>query len=195
MNYDKEKFLNILDKLKTLFGSQNKMAEALELSSSYITKIYDDNTKNPPAPEYLKKIAKNSKGITTYEELMSICGYIGNFSSAVYNFATDNDKKIINEAFNYWIKNKINFYKIDTNPEILNILSRLENTSLAQALQQLKTEAEKAYILYGIDLKNENFFEIRAIARDVSKLKPEKKELFLNLLKQMSDEADEENKK
>lgn len=37
--------------------------------------------------------------------------------------------------------------------------------------------------------------EIRAIARDVAKLKPEKKELFKNLLKQMSDEANEVSKK
>lgn len=43
---------------------------------------------------------------------------------------------------------------------------------------------------------NENSFdEIRAIARDVAKLNPEKKELFKNLLKQMSDEADEASKK
>lgn len=76
MNYNKDKFLSILNKLKESFGSQNKMAEALGISSSYITKIYDENTKNPPAPEYLKKIADNSKGITTYEELMKICGYI-----------------------------------------------------------------------------------------------------------------------
>lgn len=75
MNYNKDKFLGILNKLKELFGSQNKMAEALGISSSYITKIYDENTKNPPAPEYLKKIADNSKGVTTYEELMEICGY------------------------------------------------------------------------------------------------------------------------
>lgn len=76
MNYNKDKFLSILNKLKESFGSQNKMAEALGISSSYITKIYDENTKNPPAPEYLKKIADNSKGITTYEELMEVCGYI-----------------------------------------------------------------------------------------------------------------------
>lgn len=36
--------------------------------------------------------------------------------------------------------------------------------------------------------------EIRAIARDVAKLNPEKKELFKNLLKQMSDKADEAKK-
>ena len=42
---------------------------------------------------------------------------------------------------------------------------------------------------------DEDTLEIRAIARDVAKLKPEKKELFKNLLKQMSDEADEANKK
>lgn len=85
MNYNKEKFLNILDNLKNFFGSQNKMAEALGLSSSYITKIYDENTKNPPAPEYLQKIAANSKGITTYNELMKICGYIEN----IHSFDTD----------------------------------------------------------------------------------------------------------
>ena len=41
----------------------------------------------------------------------------------------------------------------------------------------------------------EDTLEIRAIARDVAKLKPEKKELFKKLLKEMSDEADEANKK
>lgn len=59
------------------------------------------------------------------------------------------------------------------------------------------------YLLCKTDIKkinNENIItddtnEIRAIARDVAKLKPEKKELFKNLLKQMSDEANEANKK
>lgn len=36
--------------------------------------------------------------------------------------------------------------------------------------------------------------EIRAIARNVTKLSPKNKELFKNLLKQMSDVADEANK-
>ena len=52
---------------------------------------------------------------------------------------------------------------------------------------------------YSVNSENEinknDSEEIRAIARDVAKLKPEKKELFKNLLKQMSDEADEANKK
>ena len=37
--------------------------------------------------------------------------------------------------------------------------------------------------------------EVRAIARDVAKLNPDKKELFKNLLKQMSNEADEASKR
>ena len=76
MNYNKEKFLMILDKIMDSFESQNKMADVLDISSSYITKIYNENTKNPPAPEYLQKIANNSGGITTYQELMQICGYL-----------------------------------------------------------------------------------------------------------------------
>ena len=42
--------------------------------------------------------------------------------------------------------------------------------------------------------KEEDTPEIRAIARDIAKLKPEKKELFKNLLKQMSDVANEAKK-
>lgn len=41
---------------------------------------------------------------------------------------------------------------------------------------------------------DDDSLEIRAIARDVAKLKPEKKELFKNLLKEMSDKADEAKK-
>lgn len=54
------------------------------------------------------------------------------------------------------------------------------------------------YLLGKTDERNSNEYstpEIRAIARDVAKLKPEKKELFKNLLKQMSDEADEAKNK
>lgn len=61
------------------------MADALELSSSYITKIYNENTKNPPAPEYLKKIADNSRGITNYDELMQICGYLDDKETIITN--------------------------------------------------------------------------------------------------------------
>lgn len=150
MNYNKEKFLNILDNLKKMFGSQNKMAESLGISSSYITKIYDKNTKNPPAPEYLKKIADNSKGVTTYRELMIICGYITMDSEEEkdelldrfeilrdcttriqkrHNNAnlTEEEKKIVNQYIHIII-NEISAKKAFTNPkEIFKIITNALN--------------------------------------------------------------------
>lgn len=111
MNYNKDKFLNILNKLKESFGSQNKMAEALGISSSYITKIYDENTKNPPAPEYLKKIADNSKGVTTYEELMEICGYL-NFKAFSNGFLETKIESKFN-TFKKILSNFLNSNQID----------------------------------------------------------------------------------
>lgn len=73
--YNRNKFLMILDRIKNEYYSQNSMAESLGVSSSYITKIYTEKL-NPPAPEMLRKIAKASKGITTYKELMQVCGYL-----------------------------------------------------------------------------------------------------------------------
>ena len=124
MNYNKDKFLSILNKLKESFGSQNKMAEALGISSSYITKIYDENTKNPPAPEYLKKIADNSKGVTTYDELMAVCGYqTENMETFVFNIYKEFKR------FADYIKSNDTDSAIDIKSTISTFLKYLEKLS------------------------------------------------------------------
>lgn len=68
----------------------------------------------------------------------------------------------------------------------VDILSKIAK-ALDEPLEKLVFLSEnKDY-----NLSNEDTPEIRAIARDVAKLKPEKKELFKSLLRQMSDEANE----
>lgn len=70
----------------------------------------------------------------------------------------------------------------------VDILSKIAK-ALNEPLEKLVFLSEnKDY-----NLSNEDTPEIRAIARDVAKLNPEKKELFKNLLKQMSNEANEAN--
>lgn len=68
-------FIVVLGNILQLYDSQNKMAEAFEMSSSYLTKIFQGRYKNI-SPNQLRKIADNSKGVVTYLELMRICGYI-----------------------------------------------------------------------------------------------------------------------
>jgi len=75
---------------------------------------------------------------------------------------------------------------------------RVTVDTLSKIAQALNEPLEKLVFLSenkDYNFNQEETLEIRAIARDVAKLKPEKKELFKNLLKQMSDEADEANKR
>lgn len=73
--YNQENLINIL---KCIQGerSLNKFAEDIKIDSAYLSRIFNYKRTNPPTPDILRKIADNSKGLTTYMELMMICGYI-----------------------------------------------------------------------------------------------------------------------
>lgn len=78
MNFDKENFSKILIKIKDSYSSLNQMAEKTEVTSAYLSKLIRLMYDNAPSPEILKKIANHSNGLTSYEELMKVCGYIEN---------------------------------------------------------------------------------------------------------------------
>ncbi|MCI9015923.1 MAG: helix-turn-helix transcriptional regulator [Clostridia bacterium] len=65
----------ILQKIINNYNSLNEFAKQIEISSAYISKLINLKYKNPPSPKILQKIAEGSKGLTTYNELMQICGY------------------------------------------------------------------------------------------------------------------------
>lgn len=76
-------------------------------------------------------------------------------------------------TFTDWINAKI-YPRIDK----IELLARYFNIEKSDLIEEHKE-------------KEEDTPEIRAIARDLSKLTPEKKDLFKKLLKQMSDEDNE----
>lgn len=128
--------------------------------------------------------------------------------SGIYDFSTEDDKKLLNSAIVYAIQNELTEDEIENNSYIKDCVKKLSQTDKIQMLLYIKSIATRFKGKDDFDLKEfiqslkyknvegDNYTpEIRAIARDVAKLKPEKKELFKNLLKQMSDEADEANKK
>lgn len=78
MNFDKVKFSEILVKIKNSYGSINQMAEKSEVTSAYLSKLIRLMYDNAPSPEILKKIANHSNNLTSYDELMKVCGYIEN---------------------------------------------------------------------------------------------------------------------
>lgn len=144
--FDKESFLNILNRIKSKYESQNKMANAMNLSSAYFTKLFDINTKNPPAPEYLKRIADNSKGITTYQELMQICGYIDNNKLDDIKKDLTNEKNEINEQI-FKIKSKFNDKEKNF---INNILAKntfnKEQLQLYDEIDKVRSSKVKKYL-------------------------------------------------
>lgn len=75
MNFDKEKFSEILVMIKDSYGSINKMAEKMNVTAAYLSKLINLKYDNSPSPEILKKIAENSNNLINYEDLMTICGY------------------------------------------------------------------------------------------------------------------------
>ncbi len=78
--FDKEKFSDILIKIKDLYGSVRKFSDICDFNRNSISLYINKKPDSPPTPKILQKIADASKGITTYRELMIICGYI-NFES------------------------------------------------------------------------------------------------------------------
>lgn len=73
--FDKKAFSDILNKIVTLYDSITDFASVSTVGRSYISKYIHMKIDAPPSPKVLEKIATAAKGVTTYEELMYMCGY------------------------------------------------------------------------------------------------------------------------
>lgn len=105
MNFQKEKFSKILKQISDSYGSINKMANKTGVTASYISKLIRLQYESPPSPEILKKISDNSNFITTYDNLMNICGYLENTKLNVNNFKIQDNYSM---NFNFTLYNKLN---------------------------------------------------------------------------------------
>lgn len=74
--FDREKFANILKKINETYINQTEFATRSDVNRTYLSQYMNLKLSSPPSPKILAGIANASKGITTYDELMSICGYI-----------------------------------------------------------------------------------------------------------------------
>lgn len=134
MNFDKEKFSKILINIKDSYGSINQMAEQTGVTSAYISKLIRLKYDNAPSPNILKKIADNSNGVTTYAELMNICGYIESndivldtFSSIVLNLLNKNRVRMLLNNFSYFCNYSVKSYLNYLNGNLIHEKKRLKN--------------------------------------------------------------------
>ncbi len=118
--YNQKKFIEILKKCQSNM-SLNEFARLSNVDAGYLSRIINKKKSTPPSPRILEKISKASKGVTTYEELMEVCGYV-NFVDSFFNDSVYqiNDKiplihniefkdnKFIVDNFNHYIYSNFN---------------------------------------------------------------------------------------
>ena len=244
--FDKKTFSEILKKIYNTYSNQREFADATDVNRAYLSQYINQKLNNPPTPKILVKIANASHGITTYEELMTVCGHIKEndldsyvlgmlgltehdileFNNSLKEIELSDNEEIIfrnivkkmrdeishnNQNFKLDIVKYIKNENRETQSKIIKALNlymeylkkTIDFASVAIKALNLYMEYLKKTIDFASVATNsisnetkvdEDTPEIRAIARDVANLKPDKKELFKKLLKEMSDKADEAKK-
>lgn len=74
--FDKNKFAQILKNINETYTSQRDFSKKSEINRTYLSQYMNMKLDEPPQPKTLMKLATASNGITNYNELMQICGYI-----------------------------------------------------------------------------------------------------------------------
>lgn len=98
--FDKNKFANIIRKIKDTYSNQEDFSKKSGIGRTYLSQYMNMKIDNPPKPRILEKLANASNGITTYKELMLVCNYVddnlnkicGNTISLISNPYTNNDE-------------------------------------------------------------------------------------------------------
>lgn len=84
--FDIDKFSSILENINSKYDTMTDFARKASFDRTYISKYINKKLNNPPSPAILKKISDSSKGTTTYDELMAVCGYqTENMETFVFN--------------------------------------------------------------------------------------------------------------
>ncbi len=75
--FNKENFSKIINAIVSNNYNNNiaEFARAVPFDRTYASKYLNKRLASAPPPRKLQKIANASKGLTTYNELMQICGY------------------------------------------------------------------------------------------------------------------------
>lgn len=73
--FDKEKFALIIKSINEVYENQTSFANASGVNRTYLSQYMNLKLDSPPTPKILRGIAEKSRGVTSYEELMNVCGY------------------------------------------------------------------------------------------------------------------------
>lgn len=115
--FDKNKFGLIIKKINDTYSTQYEFADKSDVNRTYLSQYINLKLNDPPKPKILKKIANASKGITTYDELMQICGYVS--SNEISEISNSLTKNVNNDFLTIPVLQSINGKLCETNDNIL----------------------------------------------------------------------------
>lgn len=87
--FDKIKFAKILSNINETYDTMTEFSKKSGVNRTYLSQYINKKLDSPPSPKILKKIAESSNGITTYQELMNICGFLKNVKRKSYEKILD----------------------------------------------------------------------------------------------------------
>ena len=202
--YNQKELISMLKKLQGN-KSLNNFAKDIDVDSSTLSRIINYNRTTPPSPEILKKMANSSKGVTSYIELMYICGYITEENiveleklliklKELKNIKDTNNILLENMKSNLTDKEKeiAIFYAIDT----FNKLNKYNNISYEFLAQQVLDKLKKTK---GIDVERTYGYYILNVANKLDSINynissnNESNNKMLNIDVSMFDEKDIED--
>lgn len=76
MEFDKERFAELLRRAQGRGRSLRRFAEEAGISASYISRLARGMREEPPTPEVIRKIADVAQNGVTYDDLMAAAGWI-----------------------------------------------------------------------------------------------------------------------
>lgn len=202
--YNQKELISMLKKLQGN-KSLNNFAKDIDVDSSTLSRIINYNRTTPPSPEILKKMANSSKGVTSYIELMYICGYITeeNIDELEKLLIKLKELKNIKDTNNILLENMKSkltdkekeiavFYTTDT----LNKLSKYKNITYEFLAQQVLDKLKKTK---GIDVERTYGYYILNVANKLDSINynissnNESNNKMLNIDVSMFDEKDIED--
>ena len=174
--FDKKKFAYIIEKIKNEYETQEAFSEASGINRTYLSQYMNQKKDKPPTPRILKMLADASKGITTYDVLLFVCGYYEEKHQKLLNSLTKKDDvnlyaiplftsvngELLNTDSDVWIYIKIDYnyhyFGYRATDKAMAPLLDINDIAIIQKKDNMEIDNGRTYLL-----KYENNIIIRRI--------------------------------
>ena len=179
--FDKVKFAHIIKNIKEKYHSQEDFSKKSGIGRTYISQYMNMKIEEPPKPKTLEKLADASRGLTSYHELMEICGYIGDDYFLKLNELNEKQGNMRSYYLDKLVSFKLSEQEEQIYHDLINIIptSKFSRYSDIQINKELNdyfnnmdylSDKSKTLIQDKIKIFIKYFSEMNKISKDISSL-------------------------